>query len=104
MADLNVITAPRPVRDPNRGGPDDAHYEDTGCQYSPSCLACPLAKCVHDYPRGVRQYEEETAAAAFVAERDRRGISGAALAREWGISRRTAYRYARRVDERRARR
>lgn len=25
-----------------------AHYRDTGCQASPSCLACPLPRCLED--------------------------------------------------------
>jgi len=34
-----------------------ANWRDTGCRLSPSCLACPLSKCVHDLPYGHYQRE-----------------------------------------------
>ena len=29
-----------------------AHFEDTGCRYSPTCQTCPLPKCKHDMANG----------------------------------------------------
>jgi hypothetical protein len=26
------------------------HYRDTGCEHSPTCLSCPLARCKYDRP------------------------------------------------------
>ena len=31
-------------------GPEYYHYEDTGCEVSPSCLTCPLPQCKYDDP------------------------------------------------------
>ena len=31
-------------------GPEYYHYEDTGCEVSPSCLSCPLPQCKYDDP------------------------------------------------------
>ena len=30
--------------------PEFYHYEDTGCEVSPSCLNCPLPQCKYDDP------------------------------------------------------
>ena len=30
--------------------PELYHYEDTGCEVSPSCLNCPLPRCKYDDP------------------------------------------------------
>ena len=30
--------------------PENARYRDTGCEYSSSCLACPLPACKYDMP------------------------------------------------------
>ncbi len=30
--------------------PEYYHYEDTGCEVSPSCLNCPLPQCKYDDP------------------------------------------------------
>jgi len=32
--------------------PEHLHYRDEGCGMSPSCLACPLARCIYDTPHG----------------------------------------------------
>ncbi len=32
--------------------PDDINWRDHGCEFFPSCLNCPLPKCVEDEPRG----------------------------------------------------
>ena len=34
--------------------PEHAEYRDEGCDLSPSCLACPLARCRYDEPGGAR--------------------------------------------------
>lgn len=50
------------------------HYKDTGCKYSPSCLVCPLAQCVHDVPfnqqfkQTMARRDAERANAVAVAE------------------------------------
>ncbi len=32
--------------------PDDVNWRDRGCEFYPSCLNCPLPRCVEDEPRG----------------------------------------------------
>ena len=32
--------------------PEFCHYQDEGCQFSPSCLDCPFPECVEDLPHG----------------------------------------------------
>lgn len=36
--------------------PEFYHYEDTGCEVSPSCLNCPLPQCKYDDPLWFQQY------------------------------------------------
>ena len=32
--------------------PEQTQYKDEGCEMSPSCLSCPLARCIFDTPHG----------------------------------------------------
>ena len=32
--------------------PEYCHYDDDGCEFSSSCLNCPLPQCIYDEPRG----------------------------------------------------
>lgn len=41
------------------GSPEYADYPDTGCEVSPSCLACPLPQCKHDDPVWYQQYRRQ---------------------------------------------
>ena len=34
--------------------PEETHYRDTGCELAPSCLQCPMERCVYDEPEGGR--------------------------------------------------
>ena len=36
--------------------PEFYHYEDTGCEVSPSCLNCPLPQCKYDDPVWFQQH------------------------------------------------
>ena len=38
--------------------PEFYHYEDTGCEVSPSCLNCPLPQCKYDDPDGSKRHRE----------------------------------------------
>ena len=40
--------------------PEFVHYEDTGCEVSPSCLKCPLPQCRYDDPAWYQQYKRLT--------------------------------------------
>ncbi len=58
MATFHVESAqPRKSRRRKRelGLPENAKWQDTGCELAPSCLECPLALCKYDDPsRGQR--------------------------------------------------
>lgn len=76
--------------------PELTHYEDTGCVLFPSCLRCPLPRCVYEDPRGVQRYLRQT--------RDREvlrligeGHSVPEVAARLGISRRHVFRILRRL-------
>ena len=39
--------------------PEQVSYQDTGCEASPSCLACPLPQCKYDDPAWYQQYRRQ---------------------------------------------
>lgn len=68
--------------------PEYAHWKDTGCSASPSCLACPLPTCVLDthvrpHQAGPLRIRVREALAAGVLNADTRKH----LATEFGVSR-----------------
>ena len=72
--------------------PEYSHYRDEGCEFSSSCLNCPLPKCVYDQPGGrqrwlKRQRDKEMARLVTV---EGKGIKELALM--FGISQRTVQR------------
>lgn len=48
------MTLPIPAGERSTGAADRVpeldHYEDTGCRMHPSCLQCPLPRCVYELP------------------------------------------------------
>ena len=44
------LAKPRPADSTADAIPEYYHYEDTGCEISPSCLNCPLPQCKYDDP------------------------------------------------------
>jgi len=72
--------------------PEYCHYNDEGCEFSDSCLNCPLPMCVHDEPGGrqrlLKRWRAEEMVRLFVVE----GKSTKELAQIFGISLRTAQR------------
>jgi DNA-binding CsgD family transcriptional regulator len=71
--------------------PDDIEWRDQGCELSPSCLNCPLPKCVEEEPRGQQRLRME-ARKRRMAELRRRGQSVKEIAGLFGVSRRTVQR------------
>lgn len=72
--------------------PEMVDYRDTGCEVSPSCLACPLERCKYDEPQGlltVRVREQANRAVQLHGQ----GLSIDAIAATIGVGRRTVYRY-----------
>jgi hypothetical protein len=75
--------------------PENVHYRDEGCDMSPSCLACPLARCVYDTPHGkqvlLKRRRNEEIARLYCEER----LSYNELARRFKLSARTVQRVLR---------
>lgn len=71
--------------------PEYLEYRDSGCEVAPSCLRCPLVRCRYDEPGGVRSLLQTTRDEA-VRRRRAEGVGIDALAREFGISRRSVFR------------
>jgi hypothetical protein len=71
--------------------PEYLDYRDGGCDLAPSCLRCPLERCRYDEPGGARRLLTDARDEALCRRR-RDGIAIDALAREFGISRRSVFR------------
>ena len=71
--------------------PEHTQYADTGCDVHPSCLTCPLVRCRYDEPGGVRRVYSEDRDRAIVGLQ-RHGMPVDAIARRFGVSRRTVFR------------
>jgi hypothetical protein len=71
--------------------PDDINWKDTGCEVHPSCLDCPLDKCMEEEPRG-RQRLRMLARARYMAELKKQGKSLAEISRVFQVSQRTVQR------------
>lgn len=71
--------------------PEQLDFRDTGCDLSPSCLRCPLARCRYDEAGGARRLLQDARDEA-VRRRREEGVAIDALASEFGISRRSVFR------------
>lgn len=76
---------------------------DTGCHVHPACLTCPLPRCVYDetkeeYLASVSARDAEIYAAAQQQQAED-GYDVMALARQFGVSRRTIHRAIARIRE-----
>jgi hypothetical protein len=81
--------------------PENLEYADTGCGLWDRCLTCPLPRCRYDEPGGARQIflRERDREIARLYRRDHLGAD--ALARRFGISRRSVFRSLRRAQGKR---
>ncbi len=71
--------------------PEHVDFRDTGCELSPTCLRCPLARCRYDEPGGARRLVQGSRDVAVQRFREE-GTGVDALAAEFGISRRSVFR------------
>jgi DNA-binding transcriptional ArsR family regulator len=71
--------------------PDEIEWRDQGCEFFPSCLNCPLPRCVEDEPRG-QQRLRMAARKKRMEELRRLGRSVREIAEIFGVSRRTVQR------------
>ncbi|GEM_PF-781021 len=72
--------------------PELTHYHDTGCRVSPACLCCPLEHCVHDHPEAGGGSQRQARDAEIYRSYRQQGSDIAAIARRFGVSRRTIHR------------
>lgn len=74
--------------------PEQLDYRDTGCSVHPSCLSCPLPRCVLDAGRPGRPWANRVEANVERAlEMRSAGMSTRSIAEVLGVSQRVAQRY-----------
>jgi hypothetical protein len=71
--------------------PDDINWRDWGCEFSPSCLNCPLPRCVEDEPRGQQRLRMDERKKRMMELR-KIGKSVKEIAGLFGVSTRTVQR------------
>lgn len=71
--------------------PEEVQWRDEGCEVFPSCLGCPLPRCLEEEPRG-RQRLRMSARARRMAGLKRSGQSVPDIAALFGVSVRTVQR------------
>lgn len=99
MVALRKIAAPRlrvieppPPRVREDALPEHTDYRDTGCDVSPTCLGCPLARCKYDDPPPSRAQTFAARDREIVLLRTRYHAPVDLLATTYGISRRSVFR------------
>jgi hypothetical protein len=92
---------PRPGRSENEGFvrplrrdalPEHTRYMDSGCDIHPACLTCPLVRCRYEEPGGFRGIAGRERDASILRARREDGMTIQAIARRFGLSRRTVFR------------
>jgi len=77
--------------------PDEFPYQDRGCELFPSCLSCPLSRCVEEEPWGRERFVKRRRAERMLALK-REGKSSAEIARVFKVSARTVQRSLRKAE------
>ncbi len=77
--------------------PEYCHYQDKGCEFSDSCLNCPLLRCIYDESGGrqrqLKKFRDMEMARLFTTE----GKEVKELALRFDISQRTVQRALKRT-------
>ena len=71
--------------------PGEVNWRDEGCELFPSCLNCPLPRCIEEEPRG-KQRSSMSGRARRMAELRRDGKSIKEIAVLFEVSKRTVQR------------
>lgn len=89
------MTKKKPDRreSPEDAYPENANYYDKGCKLAPSCLACPLAECYLDLPKGGIRVVESQRRKQKVADLLTQGHSTTQMAKILGCNIRTISRF-----------
>ena len=72
--------------------PEYCAYPDEGCEFSESCLNCPLPLCVYEEPNGRQRLIKETRNMKIAGMYIHEGKSTEELAEIFGVSQRTVQR------------
>jgi hypothetical protein len=81
--------------------PEYCQYADSGCEFSETCLNCPLPLCVYEEPDGKRRLVKRNRAVEMAKLRDDEGKTVGEIAVIFGVSIRTVQRVLKSiVDER----
>lgn len=75
------------------GLPEQYHYQDTGCDWHPSCLNCPLVRCRYDDPAPPPVNTLKLEKQAQIKELRAQGYTLERIALMMGVSKRTVIRY-----------
>ena len=71
--------------------PEEVHWRDEGCEFYPSCLNCPLERCIEEEPGGRRRLKK-IARIRRIDNLKNSGRSVVEIARIIGVSTRTVQR------------
>jgi hypothetical protein len=74
---------------------DGADFRDTGCEFAPSCLRCPFARCKEDDPAAFQRLDAARRDREIARLRRDHGAPIDMLARAYGLSRRSIFRVLR---------
>ena len=79
--------------------PEMYHYEDTGCEVSPSCLNCPLPQCKYDDPVWFQRYRRMGRYMKGWRTINSESLTAEEAARRFSVTVRTVFRIMRRCRE-----
>ena len=79
--------------------PEFYHYEDTGCEISPSCLTCPLPQCRFDDPIWFQQQRRLAKDFRVWNTIQSEGLTAEEAAERFSVTVRTIFRIMRRCRE-----
>ena len=79
--------------------PEMFHYEDTGCEVSPSCLNCPLPRCKYDDPVWFQRYRRMGRDLKVWRTIQVESLTAEAAAERFSVTVRTVFRIMRRCRE-----
>ena len=79
--------------------PEMYHYEDTGCEVSPSCLNCPLPQCKYDDPVWFQKHRRIARDLKVWSTMGAEGLTVEAAAERFSVTVRTVFRIMRRCRE-----
>ena len=79
--------------------PEYYHYEDTGCEVSPSCLSCPLPQCKYDDPVWFQKHRRIARDLKVWSTMGAEGLTVEEAAERFSVTVRTVFRIMRRCRE-----